>query len=189
MLRFFRAKIYFVWLYVIILKTRLNILYMHCAPHVLNCMLLCFFFSLKAFETLVQEIIKDRHLTGANVETTHQVHTIPQYQHLHKDLACTCTGRWTILRLNCFRFKAYYNSKYNSNDIHYCYECHKHHEHCRKKTLFYYSCNDVQKIDITPIQHHTKHWWQNTAWFQCHYCELGLWNLLEPLYLEVAPIN
>ena len=57
------------------MKTRLNILYMHCAPHVLTCMLLLFFYSLKAFETLVREIIKNRHLTGANVETTHQVHT------------------------------------------------------------------------------------------------------------------
>ena len=53
---------------------------MHCAPHVLTYMSLWFFFySLKAFETLVREIIKNCHLTGANVETTHQVHTIPQY--------------------------------------------------------------------------------------------------------------
>ena len=36
------------------------------------------FFSLKAFETLVREILKRRHLTVANMETT-QVHTIHQY--------------------------------------------------------------------------------------------------------------
>ena len=41
-----------------------------------------FFFSLKAFETLVREIIKDYHLTEVNKQIT-QVCTMPQ---LHKDL-------------------------------------------------------------------------------------------------------
>ena len=52
---------------------------MHCAPHVLACMLFVVF-SLKAFKTLVREIIKDHCLTGANhsVKTT-QVYTIPLY--------------------------------------------------------------------------------------------------------------
>ena len=40
---------------------------MHCSPQVLTCLLLCCF-SLKAFETLAREIVKPRHLTGANVE-------------------------------------------------------------------------------------------------------------------------
>ena len=36
----------------------------------------CVVFSLKAFETLVREIIKPRHLTGANVEVIQvKVHT------------------------------------------------------------------------------------------------------------------
>ena len=118
------------------MKTRLNILYnalcTTCSDlHVI----VGFFYSLKAFETLVQEIIKNCHLTGANVETTHQVHTIPQY--VQRFSMYMYWKIWTtILWLNCFRFKAYYSSK--NNNIHCCYECHKHHEHCRKKKNFYY---------------------------------------------------
>ena len=48
---------------------------LNCSPHVLTCILLCCF-SLKAFETLVREIVKPRHLTGANVEAVLiKVHT------------------------------------------------------------------------------------------------------------------
>ena len=53
---------------------------MHCAPHVLTWLLslCCFFFSLKAFETLAREIIKAHHLTATDVKTT-EVHTIHHY--------------------------------------------------------------------------------------------------------------
>ena len=56
------------------MKTFLYALFTACA----DLLVIVFFFSLKAFETLAREIIKDRHLTVDNVETT-QVYTIPQY--------------------------------------------------------------------------------------------------------------
>ena len=52
---------------------------MHCSPRVGSHVNIVLFFSLKAFETLVRDIIKYRHFTGvANVKIT-QVHRIPQY--------------------------------------------------------------------------------------------------------------
>ena len=62
-----------------------NVLY--CSPHVLACMLLLCCFSLKAFETLVREIIKERNLTSTDVKTI-QVHNTSVSHHMHRDLAC-----------------------------------------------------------------------------------------------------
>ena len=72
------------------MKIRLSINFcMHCSPHVLTCMLLLCCFSLKAFVTLVREIMKkNRHHSAMNVfipipldtdVKTTEVHAIHQY--------------------------------------------------------------------------------------------------------------